>query len=98
MHTTLFSNLLTDTQLLDCCTIAVYILLLQIVQKVSSVTNHLQQTTSGVMVVLMRLQMCSQIVDSLCQNGDLYFRRTGIGLVGTVCSNNFSLLFFADHN
>ena len=36
------------------------------------------------MVVLVRLQMCSQIVDSLCQNGDLYFRRTGIVLVGTV--------------
>lgn len=36
------------------------------------------------MILLVYLEMLIEVVDSLSKQGDLYFRRTGIGLVGAV--------------
>ena len=47
MHTTLFSNLLTDTQLGDQGTIALDVLLCQIVQQLTALTDHLQQAAAA---------------------------------------------------
>ena len=43
MHTTLFSNLLTDTQLGDQGTIALDVLLHEIVEQAAALTDHLVQ-------------------------------------------------------
>ncbi len=61
-------------------------------------TNHLQQTTAGMVVMLVLLQMLGELCNALGQNRNLYLRRTGIGIMLAVCCDNFSLLFFADHN
>ena len=89
--------LLTNTKLFDASTIPFYILLLQVVQQVSSVTNHLQQTPSGVMIFLVGLQVTCQVIDSLCENGNLNFRRTGVVFVGTICFDNLIFFFFPQH-
>ena len=39
-------RLLSQTQLFDDCTVAIDVLLLQVAQKVSSVTNHLEKASS----------------------------------------------------
>ena len=90
--------LLSDAELSDDSSVTLDVLLLQVSEHVAALTNHLQQATTGMVVVLVLLQMLGELLDALGQDCDLYFRRTGVGLVGTVCGNNFSLLFFADHN
>ena len=57
-------RLLSQTELFDNGTVTVNILLLKIVEKVSSVTDHLQQTASGVMVVVVVAQMLGERVDT----------------------------------
>ena len=91
----LLLKLLTNTQLGNYCTITLDILLLQIVQKISSVTNHLQQTTAGVVILLVNLDVFGQFVDPLGEDSDLYFRRTGILLVQTVSLDNCCFFFFS---
>ena len=56
-------NLLTDAQLGDECTIAVDVLLCQVVQQVTALTNHHQQTAAGVVVMLVNPQVVGQLVD-----------------------------------
>ena len=77
-------GLSAEVERLDDGAVALDILLLEIVEQISSLTNHLQQTAAGVMVLLMNLHMLGQIVDPLGQDCDLYLSRTGIGLVGSV--------------
>ena len=60
--------LLTDTQLGDHSTVAVDVLLGQIVQQTAALTDHHQQTTAGVIVVLVDAQMLGQLVDTGSQD------------------------------
>ena len=88
-----FKKLLTDTQLGDQSTVTVDVLLCQIVQHVAALTNHHQQTTTGVVVMLVHTQVIGQLVDASGQNGDLNLGRTGIGLVQAAVLNASGLLF-----
>ena len=82
--------LLTDTQLGDHSTVAVDVLLGQIVQQTAALTDHHQQTTAGVVVVLVDAQMLGQLVDTGSQDGDLNLGGTGVALVGRVFRRYFS--------
>ena len=93
-----FQNLLTQAQLGDNGAVTLDIGLLQVGQQVAAMTNHLQQTTTGMMVLLVNLQMFVQVVDSLGQYSDLYFGRTGVAFVGGMGQDNFGFFFFAHHN
>ena len=89
--------LLTDTQLGDQSTVTVDVLVCQIVQHLAALTDHHQQTTTGVVVVLVNTQMISQLVDASGQNGNLNLGGTGIALVSSVVQNNLGLLFLQNH-
>ena len=90
--------LLSDTQLGDQGTIALDVLLLQVVQQAPALTDHLQQAPVGVLILGVVLHVNGQLVDPLGQNGDLDLGRTGVGLMGTVGVNDSSLLFFAQNS
>ena len=92
-----FPCLLTDTELLDNRTITIDVLLGQIAQQIATVTNHLQQTTAGMMVVGMLLQMLGQLVDASGQNRDLNLRRTGIGVMQLVSGDDLIFNVLLDH-
>ena len=49
------------------------------------------------MILWVRLQMLSEILDALSQDCNLNLRGTGVGSVGTVCLDNGSLVFLTDH-
>ena len=59
-----FPKLLTDAQLGDDGTITVDVLTGQVVQQVAALTDHHQQTTAGVVVMLVHAQVISQFVDA----------------------------------
>ena len=67
--------------------------LLQILEQITAAADHFQQTTVGVVVVLMLLQMSIQVVDAAGQDCDLNLRRTGIALVGRIRKNDLRLFF-----
>ena len=90
----LLVNLLTDTQLGDQGTVTVDVLVGQIVQHLAALTNHHQQTTAGVVVVLVYTQVIGQLVDSGGQDGNLDFGRTGVALVGSILQDDLDFFSF----
>ena len=54
--------LLTDTQLSDQGTVTVDVLLLQVSQHRTTLTNHLQQTAARVVILLVYLQVLGQLL------------------------------------
>ena len=88
--------LLSETKLLNDRTVAVDVGLLEITEKVSSVTNHLLQTSAAVMVLVIVLEVLGEVLDSVGKKCDLYLRRTCVALVCSVLLNN-CLLFVFQH-
>lgn len=66
--------LLSDAELSDDSSVTLDVLLLQVSEHVAALTNHLQQATTGMVVVLVLLQMLGELLDALGQDCDLYFR------------------------
>lgn len=90
-------RLLSQTELFDDGTVTGDVLLLEIVEKVSSVTDHLQKASSRVMVVVVGAQMLGERVDTGGQNGDLNLGRTGVAFVRMVLFDDLLLNFFLHH-
>ena len=88
-------KLLTDTQLCNNCAVAFDILLLQVIEKVSSVSDHLQQTASGVVILLVNLDVLGKLVYPLGEDSDMYLWRTRVVLVEAVRIDKRCLFFFS---
>lgn len=58
----------------DECSVSLKILVLEISKKVSSLTYHLEQASSGVMVLLVDSEMFIELIYPVCKNGYLYLR------------------------
>src|SRR5699024_1728582 len=69
-----FLSLFSQTKFLDQSTISLDIFLSQVSKKTSSLSYHLQKTSSGVMILWICLEMICQIVDSSCQDRNLNLR------------------------
>ena len=87
-------KLLSDAKLLDQRTILVKIRLLEIIQKASSLTDHLQKAAGAVVVLRVLLDVVGQFTDALRQDGDLNFRLAGVALKAAVLVDDGCLLFF----
>ena len=88
--------LLSEIQLLDDRTVALDVGLLEVAEKISSVADHLKKSAAAVVVLVIVLEVFSQIVDSVGQKRDLYLGRTRVALVSSVLLNN-CLLFVLQH-
>ena len=87
----------SQTELANDGTVTLNIVVLQIVEEVSSVTDHLLKTAAAVEVVLVCLQMLGERCDSVGQKRDLHLGRTGISFMGCVLLDN-ALLFVFQHD
>ena len=90
-------RLLSDAELGDAGSVALNVLLGQVVQKVAALTDHLQQAEAAVIVLVMDLQVLGELIDALGENGDLDLGRARVRLVGAVCLDYGSLFFLRDH-
>ena len=86
--------LLSQTQLADDRAITLDVNLLQVVQKVSSVTDHLLKTAAAVEVLLVGLQVLGQVCDAVGEDRDLNLGRARVSLVGCVLLNQSELFVF----
>ena len=86
--------LLSQSELADDRAVTLDISLLQVVQKVSSVTDHLLKTAAAVEVLLVGLQVLGQVSDAVGKDRDLNLGRARVSLVGCVLLDNGELFFF----
>ena len=91
-------KLFTKTEFLYDCTVALNVLLLEVTEKVSSVTDHLKHTAAAVMVLGVSLEVLGEVVDSLGENSDLNLGRTGVALVSSIGGDDFLLNVFKHHD
>ena len=66
--------LLTKSELRDQCTVSLDVILLEILEQASSLTDHLQKSSSGVVILRILLQVLCKLSDSLGKNRDLNLR------------------------
>ena len=90
--------LLSDTQLGDQGTIALDVLLHQVVEQAAALTDHLQQTTVGVLVLGVGAHVLGEDVDALGEDSDLNLRGAGVGFMGAVGLDHGRLLIFTKHS
>lgn len=80
-------------------TIAVGILLAQVVQQIPAAVNHHEKTAAGMVIFLVRLEMILEIIDPGGQQRYLHFRRTCVIAAAGVFRHDSSLAFFCQsHN
>jgi hypothetical protein len=84
----LMLRLLTQTKTPDYRTVALDIPVLHIIEESASLADQLQQTTSGMMVLLVRLEMERQVLYPGAKQGNLHLRRTGIVVMQLVIVDN----------
>ena len=92
-----FELLFTQAELFNDISVTLNIGLLQIVQEISSLTNKLQQTLTGVEVFFVGLKVTGQLKNTSGQKRDLHFWGTRIIFVLAILNNNF-FLFRGIHN
>ena len=91
------SALLSDTELSDYSTVTLDVLLLKVVKKITSSSDHFEETASGMMILLMVLEMFGEIGDSFGEDSDLNFGRTGIIFAEAVSLDDSSFFFLEHH-
>ena len=85
--------LLSQAELANDRAVTLDIVLLQVVQQTSSVTDHLLKTAAAVEVLLVDFQVLGQVSDAVGQNSNLYFGRTCVALVSSVLLDDAVLEF-----
>ena len=78
------SQLLADAQAANQIGVALGVLALQVVQQAAALADQLEQAAARVMIFRVRLEVLGEIADAFAENGDLNFRRAGVGVVGAV--------------
>ena len=76
--------LLSQAELADDRAVTLDVVLLQVVQQTSSLTDHLLETATAVEVLLVDFQVLGQVSDAVGQNSNLYLRRTCVALVSSI--------------
>ena len=90
-------DLLSDAELGDDSSVTLDVVLCQVVQQTAALTDHLEQALTGVVVLLVDLQVLGELVDALGKDSDLNLGRTGVVCMGLVGFDYSSLLLFGDH-
>jgi len=85
---------LPDLKFLNERSVAREICPLKVFEKLAPLSDDLQQTASGVRVLLMNLEVLSQIGDSLGEQGYLRFDRSGILVVVAILNHDLGLVLF----
>ena len=89
--------LLADAQLGDDGSVAVDVLLGQVVEQAAALADHHEKAAAGVIVVLVGAQVLGELLDAVGEDGDLDLGGAGIALVGRVLSDQLGLCFFGNH-
>ena len=91
----LILELVPEAQFLDDFPVSVDIRTPQVIQETFTTSDHLEESTTAVVVLLVEVEVISQIVDLLGEQGDLNAGRASVGLVCPVFLDGRA--FFESH-
>src|SRR5690606_11778971 len=81
-------ELLTQVQRRDHAPVALDVRFLQVVEQPPPLPHELEQPAARVVVLLVDFEMLGQILDALTEQSDLNLRRTGVGLMQAILSDD----------
>ncbi len=87
------NRLFTDVKRADHFTVAIEARALEVVEKAAALRNKAKQTTPRMVIFDVSFKVISQIANTLSNESNLHFRRTGVRRMGTELVNQFSLFF-----
>ncbi len=76
------TSLAADAEALDQRLVALFVAAFDIVEKLATLRNKLQQAAARMIILHVRLEMLCEIGDALGEDGDLNFRRAGVTGLG----------------
>ena len=91
-------RLLADAQLADNVAVAVRVMRLQVVEQAAALADEHQETAPRGVILLVSLEVLSQLANARTQNRNLDFRRTGVGIVGTEALNQVGFRCRCQHS
>lgn len=97
LHHVAWGKLLSQTKALNDRTVTIDVLLLQIAEEFLSLANHHVQTSSGMVILGVCLQMLGELLDSGGQNRDLHLCGTGVAFVYSIILDDLLLLILQKH-
>src|SRR5262245_15555018 len=97
LRSVLSVELLPDSELADQLAVAIGILALQVIEQATALTDQLEQAASRMMILHVRFEMFSQVVDALAEQRHLYFRGACIGVVRLIRTDKFRFTFVSQH-
>ena len=89
--------LLLEAELLDKGRVSALIVLLEVSQVCAAISNHLEKTTATVKVLLVLLEVISELINLAAKNGYLYIGRAGVLVVAGRILNYRRLYSFCKH-
>ncbi len=89
----LLNVLLTQSQFLDQCVVALDIFLLEIGEQIATLVDHHKQAATRMVIFVMTFEVFSQVADTLGEDRNLHFRTARIAFgLGVVLDNLLFLL------
>jgi len=77
-------HLTANAQALNQVLVSFRVTALQVFQKATPACDHRQQSPAGMMIFAVRLEMILELLDTLAEDRNLNFWRTGVGLVDPI--------------
>ena len=81
--------LLSEVQACDDRSVTLDVLLFEIVEQATALTDHFQQASARVMILLVEFEVLIEVVDALGEQRDLNLGRTGVTLVQGIRFDEF---------
>ena len=91
------SRLLSDAEFGNDGTVTLDVVFHEVVKKTAALTDHFEEAHSGVIVLLVDLEMFGELGDALSKDGDLDFGGAGVTLVSGVFGDDAGFLFLGYH-
>jgi hypothetical protein len=91
-------RLLAQAEFFNQGTVAVSVFALQIRQQAFTTIDHHDQTTAGVVILRVGFEVTIQIVDTSCQQCDLYFWGASIVLAASIVRDDCGFARFFDRH
>ena len=88
---------LSQAELLNDGTVTHDVLLLQIVQHVSALTDHFLKAATGMEILGVGFQMLGEVLDAGGQDGNLHFGRACVNVASAVGFDDLGLGFFQNN-
>ena len=82
------AGLAAELQFVNYGSVTAIIFFLEVIKQLTALSYEMQQTATAVMILLVDLEVLGQLLDASSQQGNLHFRRTGVG--------SAALVFFYD--